>query len=242
VTSAPNHSQNRFLTTRWSVVLQPAAADAGDALNDLTQRYWHPVYAYLRRCGHEPAVALDIAGSFLADLLRQFERSRDQPPRGRFRQYLLDRLNAFLGGDWRAAQDTTEGSDLVAPIDLEARYQRDITAAASPEAAYQHAFALEVIARALRRLRAEARQTGHLEMFEAMEPFLAREPAPGEYEAMAARLRSRPLALVVALKRLRQRFREIVGQELADTVASAEELAAELAALRAILREVMPTP
>jgi hypothetical protein len=39
----------------------------------------------------------------------------------------------------------------------------------------------------------------------------------------------------MALKRLRQRFRELVRDELADTVASADELAAERQALFAAL-------
>lgn len=240
--SNSGQSNNRFRTTRWSMVMQPAAGHAGDALTDLVQRYWHPVYAYVRRCGHAPAIAQDIARSFLAELLRQFGHGRGGSPRGYFRRYLLEQLNAFLGGDWRAADEPGDGAELAAPADLEMRYLRDVAGAASPEQAYQHGFALEVVARALDRLRAEARQTGHLAMYEAMEPFLAREPVPGEYDAMAARLRARPLALVVALKRLRQRFRELVGQELADTVTSTEELAAEQAALHAILREMGERP
>ena len=73
-------------------------------------------------------------------------------------------------------------------------------------------------------------------MFEALEPFLGNDPQAGVYEAIARQLTIRPLALVVALKRLRQRFRELVGEELADTVTSPDDLAAEQQALHAILR------
>jgi RNA polymerase sigma-70 factor (ECF subfamily) len=72
-------------------------------------------------------------------------------------------------------------------------------------------------------------------MCEALEPFLARDPLPGQYDELGRKLGVRPLALVLALKRLRQRFRELVREELADTVASAEELAAEQEALLAVL-------
>jgi RNA polymerase sigma-70 factor (ECF subfamily) len=75
-------------------------------------------------------------------------------------------------------------------------------------------------------------------MYEALEPFLGNEPQAGVYEALARQLQSRPLALVVALKRLRQRFRELVGEELADTVTSSDDLAAEQQALHAVLRHV----
>ena len=87
----------------------------------------------------------------------------------------------------------------------------------------------------------EARQTGHLPMFQMLERFLARDPAPGDYEAIANHLRVRPLTLVMALKRMRQRFRELASQELADTVATADELANEQAALHAALRDSQTT-
>jgi hypothetical protein len=73
-------------------------------------------------------------------------------------------------------------------------------------------------------------------MFEALKPYLSQDPVPGEYEAIAQRLRIRPMALTLALKRLRQRLRDLAGRELADTVASPDDLAAEQAALLAVLR------
>ena len=248
--SVSSHSHKHFSTTRWSVVMQLAAASSSDAqgaLTELTQRYWYPVYAYVRRCGHVPAMAQDITSSFLHHLLQHFragnmhEGGRHDGSRlaaqGHFRRYLLERLNTFLAGDWRetvAAEDATELG--LPPSDLEQRYLRDNASANSPEQAYQRSFALEVLGRAFKRLRKEARQTGHLAMYEALEPFLGNDPQAGVYEALARQLNSRPLALVVALKRLRQRFRELVGEELADTVTSADDLAAEQQALHAILR------
>jgi hypothetical protein len=243
--SAESHPHDRFATTRWSVVMHLASTesnDAGNALTELSQRYWYPVYAYVRRCGHEASIAQDITRCFLGNLMDQFRDGRARAPKGHFRRYLLDQLNVFLSGDWHEMVDSNSNSDLVAPGDLEVRYLRDNADAASPERAYQRSFALEVIARAVKRLRSEARQTGHLDMYEALEPNLVRDPAAGEYEVMAATLKTRPLALVVALKRLRQRFRELVGEELTDTVTSAEELAAEQAALHSVMREMPPRP
>lgn len=236
-----SRSQDRFATTRWSVVMQSAStesADAPQALTELAQRYWYPVYAYVRRCGHPPAIAQDITRCFLGNLMQQFRDERARHPQGYFRSYLLDQLNAFLGHDWSEIVDSGSAAELVAPEDLEARNQRDNGGSASPEQAYQRSFALEVIVRALKQLRSEALQTGHLAMYQALEPHLARDPVAGEYELLAATLQTRPLALIVALKRLRQRFRELIGQELADTVTSAEELASEQAALHAVLSEM----
>lgn len=215
-----------------------SSSDARSALAELVQRYWYPVYAYVRRCGHIAPIAGDISGNFLKHLMREFQADQARTPRGDFRRYLLGRLNAFLGSDWREAANEQALGELVAPPDLETRYEADGANATSPEQAYQRGFALEVIARAFKRLRSEANRTGHLAMYTLLQPYLAHDPGPGEYESIAQRLNSRPLALVVALKRLRQRFRELVGEELADTVSSAEELATEQASLHAVLLEL----
>jgi RNA polymerase sigma-70 factor (ECF subfamily) len=238
-------SSDRFATTRWSVVMRSASsesADASHALTELAQRYWYAVYAYVRRCGHAPAIAEDITRCFLGRLMQQFRDGARSHPQGHFRRYLLDQLNEFLAGDWREIVDNGSTTELAAPDDLEARNERDNAGAVSPEQAYERSFALEVVVRALRRLNSEARQTGRLAMYEALEPHLANDPVAGEYEAIAAQLQTRPLALIVALKRLRQRFRQLVGQELADTVTSAEDLAAEQAILHGVLSGMQKRP
>jgi len=239
--AASHPSHDRFATTRWSMVMKLAGEDTSDAqgaLAELAQRYWYPVYAYVRRCGHPPDVAHDITRAFLGQLIRRFRETHERPPQGHFRRFLLNELNTFLAGDWRAAIRSAVGDSLQSPPDLEARNQRDNAAAASPEQAYQRSFAFEVLARALRRLQAEASQTGHLAMYEALQPYLSHDPGPGEYQAVAANLKMPPLALVVALKRLRQRFRELAGHELSDTVTTAEDLLKEQATLLAVLRDM----
>ena len=238
--AASQRSHDRFANTRWSMVMHQAGGDAPDAsraLDELAQRYWYPVYAYVRRCGHAPAIAQDITRTFLHRLIDEFRSRHEQPPHGHFRKFLLTQLNAFLGGDWREAIGEDTSNALAPPPDLEARNERDNAQATSPEQAYQRSFAFEVLGRALRRLQSEARQTGHLEMFEALQPYLSRDPVPGEYEQIGKQLHTPPLALVLALKRLRQRFRELASQELADTVTTAEDLANEQAALHAALRD-----
>jgi RNA polymerase sigma-70 factor (ECF subfamily) len=242
--AASQRSLDRFANTRWSMVMQQASGDspeASRALDELAQRYWYPVYAYVRRCGHAPAIAQDITRTFLHRLIAEFRRRHEHPPHGHFRKFLLSQLNMFLGGDWREAIGEETSNALAPPADLEARNQRDNAEATSPEQAYQRAFAFEVLARALRRLQAEARQTGHQEMFEALQPYLSRDPVPGEYEHIGTQLHTPPLALVLALKRLRQRFRELASQELADTVTTADELANEQTALHAALRDSLTT-
>ena len=233
-------SRQHFANTHWSMVMQPdapRAADARAALIQLCLRFWYPIYAYVRQCGHSPAVANDITHGFLQHLFRHFREQGTAQAQGRFRQYLLARLHDFLSSDWRSAVAEPVAELADPPTDLESRNQRDNASARSPEHAYQQSFALELLARALTALRAEARETGRLDMLEALEPFLAQDPSGAETTDLAQRLGTRPLAVAVAMKRMRQRFRELIDVELADTVASADELLAEQQSLFAVLRE-----
>lgn len=233
-------SQRHFATTRWSLVMQLGAArttDSRAALIELCLRYWYPVYAYVRKCGYPPAAAQDITRGFLLHVLADFARNGADKANGQFRRYLLEQLSAFVAEETGAAIDDAVVPELaVPPADLEVRNEVDNANVGSPEEAYQRSFALEVLSRAFKRLRGEAEQNGHLRMYESLEPFIAMDPAAGELDAIAGHLQTRPLALIVALKRLRQRFRELTGAELVDTVISAAELAQEQQALHAVLR------
>jgi hypothetical protein len=236
-----SHSRQPFERTHWSMAMHADTSQtlgARDALVELCVRYWYPIYAYLRRFGHGPETAQIITRSFLQHLFQHFRDSGTAQAQGRFRNYLLARLRSFLASDWRSSSSDAVVAELAEPPpDLELRNQRDNAGAQSPEQAFQQGFALELLARAFARLREEARQTGRLDMYEALEPYFAVDPSSTESDELAQRLRTRSIMIVMALKRLRQRFRELIDSELADTVASADELLAEQQALYAVLRE-----
>ncbi len=227
-----------FAQTHWSMVaaLRSGSDDSQRALTQLCLSYWFPVYAYVRRCGHAPSLAQQITQAFFGDLIDAMRRD-DPRAVGQFRQFLLNRLARFLGEGWanqRPGQPDAKLSPPLALEDLESRLQI-ARAEGSPEHSFQRGFALEVLDRAMNRLRIEAQQGGRQRMFELLEPYLTCEPEPGQYQHLADQLHSAPMAVVVAIKRLRQRFRELVDDELTETVASAEELDAERDALLAIL-------
>jgi hypothetical protein len=234
--SIPATPSRRFGATRWSLVAAAGAAEpaaARRALVELCLRHWHPVYAYVRGCGHAPDVAQDITRSFFEQVLQERLDLADARARGRFRQCLLDGLHRFLSRDWRAGE-TPPAPEFEQPVPweaLEAAYRRDLEQGLAPEQSYQRSYALGVLAGALSRLRAEALDAGRGAMFDTLERWLSAEPAPGEIEAAARALAIRPLAAVVALKRLRQRFRELTADELSETVSSAADLDAERIAL-----------
>lgn len=226
-------SAERFAATRWTLVAAAGARDptsARRALIELCLRYWFPVYSYVRGCGHAPDVAQDITRSYFEDLLQRRLSLEEVRARGRFREFILAELTRFLSGDWRQASEHPAVPEFEHALDieqLEDRHQLGTGSGLSLEQNYQRSYALEVLGGALTRLRREADQAGHLVMFEALQPFLSADPAPGQFEELARQLKIRPLATVVALKRLRQRFRELADAELAETVASAADLEAE---------------
>lgn len=236
--TTPQDASGDFTRTRWSIVQRVGAARpdaARDALAELAVQYWYPVYAYVRRCGHAAEIAQDITQAFFQQVATDCRSDATVLQPGRFRDWLLRRLNAFLAADWREFAGGTSHPGAPTLEEMERRHRDEQASGSSPEQAFQRGFALEVLARGFKALQAEARQTGHLDMYEALEPYLTRDPLPGQYEELGRSLKVRPLALVLALKRLRQRFRELVSHELADTVASAADLVDEQQALLSAL-------
>lgn len=231
-----------FSRTRWSIVLDlqhPGADGAQRSLLDLCQRYWYPVFAYIRRCGHPADTANDMTRAFFAQLT-QVLKEIDPRTQGRFRNFLVQRLHRFLTADWRKDADEEVQKFVVPPLsvdELEQRFRADHGGEASPEQFFMRSFALEVLNRSLRRLRNEAQQSGREEMFEALQPFLTREPIPGQYHELSVALHLPPLVLTLAIRRMRQRFRELADDELMETVASPDDLDAERNALIAVLAQ-----
>lgn len=225
----------RAPATQWSLVFSSpvGTVPAQQALAELCLRYSYPVYGYLRRCGHAPEAAADALQAYFRQLAA-LPGGSQMDAAGRFRLFLIEQLHRHF------VQASPAGTFValaaLAPEALESRYQKETEPATSPEAGFHRAFAREVLYRASQRLEHEAAQAGRQTLYQHLAPFLAREPAPGQYEALAMALDSRPLALVTAVKRLRQRFRELVDSELAETVATAEDLALERQALRTLLQ------
>lgn len=238
----PPQSQSRadLADTRWSLVLRQSnsSTQAQNALSELARRYGYPVYSYFRCCGHAADIAREMTHAFLQHVIGEFRQPKDAA-RGvaYYREYLLERLHELRADNWRETTANSDIADLPEVPDVEERYLRDYPQSDSPDHAFQRSFALEVLCRALIRLREEAGQTGRQDMFKALEPFLAHDPAADVQAQLSGSLHIQPLALIMALKRLRQRLRELTGEELADTVSDSADLLAEQATLLGFLRE-----
>jgi RNA polymerase sigma-70 factor (ECF subfamily) len=237
--------QNRqvdFTVTHWSVVLQAGrgASDAGRvALEQLCGRYWYPLYVYVRRRGHGPDEAQDLTQEFFARLLERNDLAQADPAKGRFRSFLLGAMNHFLANEWRKAQTAKRGAGQ-APISLdeetaEGRYVCEPATAATPESLYERRWALMLFESALDRLREEWSLPTKARQFEQLKQFLSSDADEGEYARVAEQLELKPGAVAVAVHRLRQRCRELVREEIAQTVTSPAALEEELRHLLAML-------
>ena len=103
-----------FATTHWSVVAQSALTDVPEAANALAQLcelYWPPIYSFIRRRGYAPSDAQDLTQSFFAFFLRTKAYARTDRLHGKFRSFLLASVKNFLADDWDHNQAIRRGGD-----------------------------------------------------------------------------------------------------------------------------------
>jgi RNA polymerase sigma-70 factor (ECF subfamily) len=215
---------------------------AHDALARLCHAYWYPIYAYVRRLGYHAEEAEDLTQGFFTRVLekrylRDFDRSR-----GRFRSFLLTSLKHFIANERAAARAWKRGGrsatlsldDVLA--NAEPRYRLEPHTDVTPDKLFERQWALAVLARAQDQLRDEAAGQGKTEQFERLKGMLVGEDLEDGYRAVAAELGTTAGALKVAVHRWRQRFREILREEIAHTVSDAGDVGSELRELLAAIR------
>jgi len=233
----------RFDSTQWSLVLQARAdtPDARVALDRLCRTYRPPVLAYIRGRGYAPEATEDLAQTFFTRFIEDAYHASADPTRGRFRAFLLVALKRFLINANAEAHTLKRGGDISLRRldDSQLNVEQFAAEGEGPEQAFERSWAMSVLDVAMRRLRAEAREAGKVEMFEQLSEFLTERPDEADYERAARALNLRRNTLAVAVHRLRHRLRELVRAELAQTTAAREDLETELRDLRATLAGVI---
>jgi DNA-directed RNA polymerase specialized sigma24 family protein len=228
-------------STHWSAVLeagQPGSPRAAAAMEELCQTYWYPLYAYVRRRGYEVEAAKDLTQGFFAGMIENHWLKSADPQRGRFRSFLLGAMNHFLAKDWRDAHRLKRGGGkpLVSLDDTaERRYVSEAASDLTPEKVYEQRWAWSLFERAVSRLREQYAGTGKTKLYEALKGFLVDDVADGDYARLAAELDMTPGAVTTAAHRLRDRYRELVREEVAHTVADPAEVEDEIRSLLAAL-------
>ncbi len=231
-----------FVTTRWSVVLTAGRSDtlhAQAALEKLCQTYWYPLYAYVRRRGHSPEDAQDLTQAFFARLLERNWVGRADQQKGRFRSFLLSAMNHFLSDEWDKARAQKRGGGLPSvPLQFdtaETRYGHEPADSVTPEQNFERRWALTLLDEVLRRLRAEYEQERRGELFAVLHPCLVGDRTAQPYAELAVKLGVSEGTVKAAVHRLRQRYRQLLRDEIAQTVAEPGEVDEELHHLFAVL-------
>ena len=233
-----------FATTRWSVIKACNHAhelQSREALTEVCQAYWQPVYACVRHQGHSVHDAQDLTQDFFAHLLkgRYFERL-DQS-KGRFRAYLSMALKNFLCDQWRRRWTWQRGRGvMVVPLETqeaESGYTSCFATHITPETLYEQQWARVVVGHALEQLKIEliASQKGVL--FEHFEAILTGDTLKFPYAEMARNLNTTVGALQKALHQWRRRVRTLIREEIARTVFSRSDIEEELEYLLIVLKQ-----
>jgi RNA polymerase sigma factor (sigma-70 family) len=212
---------------------------AQNALAKLCQVYWYPLYAYVRRRGYRPDDAQDLTQEFFLRLLQQDWLGQVDRERGRFRTFLLAALSHFLANEWHKARAQKRGGALqFVPLDTgnaETRYACEPADPLTPEQCFERSWALALLGEVLDRLRQEITAEGRANLFEALKPYLIGDSQAQSYATVAAQLAMTEAAVKVAVHRLRKRYRQLLKQEIAHTVATPQEVQAELRHLLDVL-------
>jgi len=233
-----------FATTHWSIVVaaQGESPEADKALERLCRTYWWPIYSFIRRQGTGSEEAKDLTQSFFALLFERRDLDAVRREKGRLRSFFFAALKNFLAKERRyaAAAKRGDGRPLI-PLDelLLARKRVDLEPAGtlSAERIFERRWALTVLEQVLARLEDDYSAAGKAALFEQLKKLLTgddnQRPSQGQ---IGHQLGMTENAVNQAFYRLRERYRELLHEEIAQTVIAPDDTEDELRHLIAVLR------
>jgi RNA polymerase sigma factor (sigma-70 family) len=231
-----------FATTHWSMVVtaQGESPAADEALEELCRIYWRPLYGFVRRQGLGPEDGQDLIQQFFAALLRRQNFRTIRQEKGRLRSYLLVSLKRFLASEQHRAKGVKRyetGPSI--PLDellASECADSDLAQTLSPDELYERRWVLSVLGQVLDRLEVEYRVAGKAILFDRLKDSLVGD-AHGPLQAeIAAELDMTENAVKQAFHRFRQRYRLLLREQIALTVAQPGEVEDELRHFASVLR------
>jgi RNA polymerase sigma factor (sigma-70 family) len=231
---SPATAGARLKTTRWTLVRNARHRDpatAAGALAQLCRDYWYPLYAYIRKRGYSPEDAQDLTQEFFARLIKNHSVQQADQARGRFRSFLLSSLDNFLCNEWEKQKAIKRGGQCFFvswdELRAEARYGQEPCSDLSAEKLYERRWATTLLDKTKAALRREHEIANKLAEFDTLVGFLSGTRNAEPYKKVAARLNLTEDTIRMRVHRLKQRFGQLLRQEVADTV-DAEELDDEM--------------
>jgi RNA polymerase sigma-70 factor (ECF subfamily) len=198
----------------------------------LCRTYWYPLYAYIRRRGHDPHDAQDLTQEFFARLLGNNILKTVQQERGKFRWFLLSAVKRFLANEWNRERAVKRGGgQTIVSIDeqtAEGRYRYEILDHTTPDRLFEQSWAMTLLEEAQAQLQREYNESGRRELFETLKIFLSGDRAPKSHAEVGVSLGMNEGAVKVAIHRLRQRYRDCLRDQIAQTVSTPAEVDEEI--------------
>ena len=230
-----NAATSGFQTTRWTLIKAAAVSpttDSRDALATLCQAYWPPVYAFIRRNGHDPERSQDLTQGFFTLLLEKNYLLDADRQRGRFRSFLLTAVKHFLANEWdrEHAQKRGGGKGPISidTVEAESWYLPAMVDEATPESLFQRRWALSLLEHVMAGLRAEFALAGKAEQFEKLSVFLNQDAGETRYKELADEMGLSTGALRTSVHRIRRTYRRLLREEITQTVSRPEETDEEI--------------
>ncbi len=224
-----------FSATRWSMVFR-AAEDSelkqNKDLDQICRACWYPIYAFVRRQGYSPEDAQDLAQGFFVHVMENNVLSHADPERGRFRSFLLGAVRHFVSNEARKNRAEKRGGRVsFVPVDIddgEERYEREIAHPDTPEKLFQRSWAENLLQCAMDALKKDYEKQGKLNLFNALQPFLAGSSNPDSYQELGLKLGMSSGTVAVAVFRMRKRYGEVLRHEIAQTVEDPADIEHEI--------------
>ena len=227
-----------FATTHWTVVLaagKRSTPQSDRALEELCRAYWFPLYAYVRRRGHTKEDAEDLTQAFFARFLEKNYLAGLSAERGRFRAFLLASLKHFLINEWDKSRRQKRGGGMT-PLSLDwqtadTQFQIADTTEPSPDKAFDREWAVALLAKVIERLQGECVAEGRAKQFAELKIFLTAGKGELSHADAAKTLGMDEGTIRVAVHRLRKRYRQLLRDEIAQTLVDSADVDEEMRAL-----------
>jgi RNA polymerase sigma-70 factor (ECF subfamily) len=237
-THHPSTPGDIFATTHWTVVLaagRQRSPQAARALEELCRTYWYPLYAYTRRRGRTKEDAEDMTQAFFARLLEKNSFANLDSEKGKFRAFLLASLKNFLANERDKTHAQKRGGGGI-PLSLDwqtadTKFQVAADNEPSPDKTFDREWALALLAKVIDRLQAECAAEGKAKLFEQLKIFLTAGQVESAQRDIANVLGMEEGAVRVAVHRMRKRYRQLLRDEIANTLADETMVDEEMRAL-----------
>jgi RNA polymerase sigma-70 factor (ECF subfamily) len=237
-TPASTAPGDTFVTTQWTVVLaagKRSTPQSDGALEELCRTYWFPLYAYVRRRGHTREDAEDLTQAFFTRFLARNYLEGLSAERGRFRAFLLAALKHFLANEWDKSQRQKRGGNVIhLSLDwqtADTQFQVAATAEPGPDQAFDREWALALLAKVIERLQTECETDGRGKQFAELKIFLTAGKGELSHAEAAEKLGMEETAVRVAVHRLRKRYRQLLRDQIAQTLDEDADVDEEMRAL-----------